>query len=374
MYSLSTIDELTIDVDNLLNLLIANGLKLNANLGLYFGSTYNIYDINVENLLIQSRDYINSNQIDGFDQKEKKDKINSQFYLIPVALICIIVIFILIVLAFGYLIFRLNDMEKFFLDKLIKFRSPNFDIYLKRLEDLKKKLRNDTGEEEEKANGDLEMGDMSKKNSKKDDDDKKKKKDSTDEEKEGKKKRKKGGSKQSKIAQQRNKKKKIMAKFFFRWNLFFTFKVMGVLVVSITYYLVIMLIEKKKKNDYLSFDTTTNSIENIYKSSWDIFLKFKMELYEFENVLIEKKNAIENFINKSINSTTIKIKGKEYTCNSIEEVEALNYSMTIPSSNEITTPKLGNLLMPLINDLDSNSGSTNMLNDLYNKLLLNLIE
>jgi hypothetical protein len=45
-------------------------------------------------------------------------------------------------------------MEKFFLDKLIKFRSPNFDIYLKRLEDLKKKLRNDTGEEEEKANGD----------------------------------------------------------------------------------------------------------------------------------------------------------------------------------------------------------------------------
>lgn len=41
--------------------------------------------------------------------------------------------------------------------------------------------------------------------------------------------------------------------------------------------------------------------------------------------------------------------------------------MTIPSSNEITTPKLGNLLMPLINDLNSNSGSTNMLNDLYNK-------
>ena len=369
LFNLTSIDKLTIDVDNLLNLLIANGLKLNANLGAYFETTYNIYDINVENLLIQSRDYINSNQIDGFNQNEKKDKINSQFYLIPMALICIIVIFILIVLAFGYLIFRLNDMEKFFLDKLIKFRSPNFDIYLKRLEDLKKKLRNDTGEEEEKANGDLEMGDMnSKKNSKKDEDGKKKKKDSDDEEKEGKKKRKKGGSKQSKIAQQRNKKKKIMAKFFFRWNLFFTFKVMGVLVVSITYYLVIMLVEKKKKNDYLSFDTTTNSIENIYKSSWDIFLKFKMELYEFENVLIEKQNAIKNFENNTINNITIKIKDKNITCNSKEEVENLgNYTMTIPSSNEITTPKLGNLLMPLINDLDSNSGSTNMLNDLYNK-------
>jgi hypothetical protein len=143
---------------------------------------------------------------------------------------------------------------------------------------------------------------------------------------------------------------------------------MGVLVVSITYYLVIMLIEKKQKNDYLSFDTTTNSIENIYKSSWDIFLQFKMELYEFENVLIEKENAIKNFDNGTINSTVIKINGEEITCNSREDVERLkNYTMTIPNSNEITTPKLGNLLMPLINDLDSNSGSTNMLNDLYNK-------
>lgn len=105
-----------------------------------------------------------------------------------------------------------------------------------------------------------------------------------------------------------------MAKFFFRWNLFFIFKVMGVLVVSITYYLVIMLIEKKQKNDYLSFDTTTNSIENIYKSSWDIFLQFKMELYEFENVLIEKENAIKNFENGTINSTVIKINGEEKTC------------------------------------------------------------
>jgi hypothetical protein len=368
LFNLSYTDELTIDVDNLLNLLIANGLKLNANLGLFFDTTNNIYDVNVENLLIQSKDYIQSEEIDGFNQAQKKDKINSQFYLIPIPLICIIVVFILIVIAFGYLIFRLNDMEKFFLDKLIKFRSPNFDIYLKRLEDLKKKLRNDTGEEEEKGNGDLEMGDMSKKNSKKDDDEKKKKKDSIDDEKEGKKKRKKGGSKQSKIAQQRNKKKKIMAKFFFRWNLFFTFKVMGVLVVSITYYLVIMLIEKKKKNDYLSFDTTTNSIENIYKSSWDIFLEFKMELYKFENVLIAKKNAINDLGNQTITDITINNGESATNCTNISCVESIkNYSMKIPSSDNITTPKLGNLLMPLINDLDSNNNSTKTLNDLYNK-------
>ena len=65
---------------------------------------------------------------------------------------------------------------------------------------MKKKLRNDTGEEEEKANGELELGEMSKKNSKKDDDEKKKKKDSHDEEKEGKKKEKKEGLNKAKFS------------------------------------------------------------------------------------------------------------------------------------------------------------------------------
>ena len=113
-------------------------------------------------------------------------------------------------------------MEKFFLDKLIKFRSNNFDAYLKRLEDLKKKLRNDSGEDEEKVNGEMDLNEMgSKKGSKKDDDEEgkdgkksNKKKDEKDDMKDKKKMRKKGGSKANKIQQQRNKKKKTMAKFF----------------------------------------------------------------------------------------------------------------------------------------------------------------
>ena len=44
---------------------------------------------------------------------------------------------------------KIYKIEKYFLKKLIWYHSNNFDNYLKYLEDLKKKLRNDTGEEDE---------------------------------------------------------------------------------------------------------------------------------------------------------------------------------------------------------------------------------
>lgn len=49
-------------------------------------------------------------------------------------------------------------MEIFFLDKLINFSSSNFDDYLKNLEDLKKKFREDNNDEDDK-NADEDIGD-----------------------------------------------------------------------------------------------------------------------------------------------------------------------------------------------------------------------
>ena len=138
LYDLDSFDTLTIDVDNLLNLLISNGLKLNANLETYYADTYNLYDVNSDNLLNQSINFVYDKNVSGFDDIEKKTKVKKNFKLIPISLICISGIFVILTVCFSLLIFRLNDMEKFFLDKLIKFRSSNFDLYLKKLEDLKK--------------------------------------------------------------------------------------------------------------------------------------------------------------------------------------------------------------------------------------------
>ena len=346
VFNLTVKDVLTIDIDNLLNLLISNGLKLNANLDSYKDSDYNVYDINSVNILQQSLDFINDEKVSGFGDDEKKKNINDQFSPVPICLIVDCVIFAFLIFGFGWLIFQLYQMETLYLNKLISFHSAAFDAYLKRLEDLKKKLRNDNGEDDDKINGDMDINDLnSKKGSKKDDDeeegtDKGKKKNKKDKEKEEEKegnhkkgpKKGKKNIKQQKQNLQKAEKKKIMAKYFFKYNLFFTFKVMIVLVLAITYYLVISLIESGKKTDYLSFDSTTNAIEGVYKSSFDIFLMLKTELASYESALI--------------NNTT--------------------YNMNIPANNEIFTPKLGNLLMPLVNNLNGASDATQILNNLYN--------
>ena len=54
-------DKIRIDTDNLLNLLVFNGLKLKAGLTIYFNGTKNgVYDIASSNLLSQSLNYIYS--------------------------------------------------------------------------------------------------------------------------------------------------------------------------------------------------------------------------------------------------------------------------------------------------------------------------
>ena len=366
LFNLSTTDSLTIDTDNLLNLLVANGLKLNANLYRYYADTNNVYDVNSDNILIQSLDYINDETIIGYDEEERSKKIKNNFNLFPISLILAIIVFILLTVGYTYLVYKINEMEKYFLEKLIKFHSLNFDAYLKILDDLKKKLRNDTGDDEEKGGGELDIEIGSKKSKKDDDDDKdKKNKKNRKDDKSDKKIRGKKGGKQNKLQQARNKKKKIMSKYFFRWNLFYILKVMAIIVVSMSYYLVFMLIESKKKKDYLSFDSSTNQVEGIYKSSFDIFLSLKTQLDPYEELLSKIKNALEFLRNDSNKGESITINGIE--CDTEECVNAtVKFEMTVPSAADITTPKLGNLLMPLVNDMKSISDSATDLNNLYN--------
>ena len=98
-------------------------------------------------------------------------------------------------------------MEIYFLDKLINFNSTDFENYLKKLDEIKKKLRNDTTEEEDKGD-DMNL---------KDDEDGEgtdavEKKQIQESQKTISKKKDK--NKQNKIQQQRKKKLKVMTKFF----------------------------------------------------------------------------------------------------------------------------------------------------------------
>ena len=109
--------------------------------------------------------YINDNTVSGFDDSQKKKNINDQFSPVPICLIIDCVIFAILIFGFGWLIFQLYQMETLYLAKLIQFHSVPFEGYLKKLEDLKKKLRNDNGEDDDKINGEMDLNDFGSKKS-----------------------------------------------------------------------------------------------------------------------------------------------------------------------------------------------------------------
>ena len=408
LYNLDYTDNITIDTDNLLNLLVFNGLKLKAGLDIYFdGSINGVYDIASSNLLKQSLNYFYSD-ISSFRDTDKEKKIQENFTLVPIALICIAVLFVALIIGFIYIVYKIYSNEIYFLEKLINFNSPNFDGYLKSLEDIKKRLRLENEEDEEKDE-DMEM--ESKRVSKKDEEEENNKKKRKINEKENENKRKKKDKKSNKFLQVKQKKKRIMGMFFFKWNLFFTIKVLVILIISISYYLVSSIVNSRNKSNYLDFDQTTDAIEAVYKQTYELYLKLKTEMETFEERMRVKIDAINNFCSSDSNETqffnyTYRNKSTENTyvttlcnnsdctpdnclsayaiscvndvncnksllksmCKGLQCIDAIeNYKMTIPSNEELTTPKLGSLLMPLVSGVDESSTQTEIkLNNLYN--------
>ena len=411
LYNLNYTDNITIDTDNLLNLLVFNGLKLKAGLDTYFdGSINGVFDIASSNLLKQSLNYFYSD-ISSFRDTDKEKKIQENFTLIPIALICVAILFAALIIGFIYIVYKIYSNEIYFLEKLINFNSANFDAYLKSLEDIKKRLRLESEEDEEKDE-DMEMESkrITKKDVEEEENTKKKKKMSN--EKEGENKRKKKDKKSNKFLQVKQKKKRIMGMFFFKWNLFFTIKVLIILVISISYYLVSTIVNSQNKSNYLDFDQTTDAIEAVYKQTYELYLKLKTEMEIFEERMRVKIDAINDFcdfntsnetkffsysyLNKSTQNTYIYTSCnnsdcdetnclREYaiscvndvncnksllknTCMGLRCIDAIeNYKMSIPTNEELTTPKLGSLLMPLVSGVDETSTETEIkLNNLYN--------
>ena len=403
LYNLNYTDKIRIDTDNLLNLLVFNGLKLKAGLDIYFNGTKNgVYDIASSNLLSQSLNYIYSN-ISSFRSAEKEVKVHDNFKLVPISLICISITFIILIIGFIYLVYKIHITEIYFLERLINFNTFNFDAYIKSLEELKKRLRNENADEE---SNDEDMELESKKMSKKDEDEKieKKKKDEKNEQKNEQKRKKKKSNKSNKAQQLKAKKKKVMSLFFFKWNLFFSLKVIIILIVSLSYYLVSMIIESNNKSNYLDFDQTTDSIEGIYKTSFDLYLSLKTEMESFEEQMRLQIDNIYDFADGNIQSYSYYLSngtridcidnkkecvGQDVTeaikcvndinCNKNTQIyqslcwavrcinEMPNYIMHIPTNEELTTPKMGNLLMPLVSGVNDYSTETEKkLNQLYN--------
>ena len=279
-------DHLYLDIDNYLNLIISQGMKIISNLTDIYNNTdeFNsaFMKMNIKNVLVNSLNYFNSN-FSGFVGKEKEQRCDKVSSNLSISLYISIGIIIILIFVFSYYIYKINIMEIYFLDKLINFSSTNFDEYLKKLEELKKKFKDDDNEEGEKNLEDFDVkgDDIDGKNENKSKDNNNKNELKNNNYKNSKNKK----EKQNKIQQQKLKKKKIMSHYFVKLNFLFGLKISFIVLTSIIYFILIMLITLNIKNSYKKFDSVLEEINKVYFDSFNIFLVFKsqVEIYFYTN-------------------------------------------------------------------------------------------
>ena len=270
----------------------------------------------LQNLIDQAYNLYISN-ISGFTGEEKLKRVDKNFDSNQIPVIIYSLFLLIFLIIYIYYTINLYHIEIYFLEKIINFNSPNFDSYLKKLDEIKKKFRNDNSEEEEKAD-DFDFNDLdSKKKEEEDIEGAEIKEEKKTDEKGKKKKNKKSGNHQNKIRQLKIKKLKQMTLFFTQNNLFFIIKIIFIMIITLSYYLTVSLLKAKFKNDFLIFDSLNDSIYGVYKDAYDLFILFKREMDIYERSF-KSCTAFEN-----------------------------QYYLKLPQSNNITTPKLGNLLMQI---------------------------
>ena len=321
-------------------------------------------NLSLINLIDQSDKFVNLN-INGFSGESKMDKINNLFNPFPISLVIMVIFIILLILIFFYFIYYLYTYEVFFIEKLIDFNNPKYEIYLKQLDELKKKLRNENEEDDDDDKED-DLGFGTHMGTKKDEDsqknkikDNKDKKDEDNKDKEDTKKQKRmRGKEKSKLQHQQKKKKSIMRNFFLRINLFFCIKIFVLAFLGLTYYIFSTAIKSSTRSDYLEKEDITDNTEGLYKESLDIHLS-----------ILRRVKYIIDYVNlkeKLGNNGKVEINNKTYTDLNIFKNEYF-HEVEIDSVESTDFPKLGNLLMPIVSLAEVGSNSIeSKFNELYN--------
>ena len=340
IFNTNVTDTLILDVYDNLNFIITKGIKLSGNFVNYL-NYYGNEKINMENLITQTLGYFQWG-VSRYKGEEKLKKVNSKFGNNYLSIILGTILCVILLTVFTYFIFKFNQLEIFFLEKLINFNSQNFETYLKNLEDLEKKLKNYKNEEDENnlEEMDLELEaksdeDSKKKNSKTQNEKKKKANKQNEEGKSKNKFKKKKGSKQNKIQLQRIRKKKVMSYYFYRENILFAAKISLILIFFVSYFVVSFLVFKAYYNNYLDFDEITNDMEELYYQSFKTFTQFKSEIENFQ--------------------------------------ADINYTMNLPDGKDIIIPNFGNILNELTQNRIYSQRNKNTLNQLYNGDMCNLL-
>ena len=271
------------DLNNILTFFINGGINLLKSYNFLLNSTnldsltYGYIEfLDLEN---QTYNFYQNPSIVGFSNELKQSKIKNSANNFPFIINAII--YIALFLVYSFFLIRIHRIILIFINRLINFNKPNFDLYIKNLDDIKKKLQNEK-EEEEKDDMDLNnsgTGDSSKK-------EEEEKSFRENKIRDDKKLRKNVKKNVSKIQKQKKNKIKVMTHYFVKNNLFFGIKVLLMLIISLFYYIISILIEFAQKEELLSFDKINDRMIGILKSVYDEFILIKKEIQIFEEKMV----------------------------------------------------------------------------------------
>ena len=390
IYNDTRIDHLNLDIDMFLNLVLAGGLKIIANLTDFLDNNPNnelkvkLLKIYVKNLLIGALKYFYSDY-DGFYGEEKEIKCFKAASNSPIRIIISNLLWVLVFCVILFSICKKNRMEIYFLDRLINFTSSNFDEYLKNLEELKKKFRDDSNNEEDKNMDELDIGiddiDGEKNNennskNEKDIDINDKNKDNKTKEIPNKKK-----NIQNKILQQRIKKKKIMSDYFKKYNIYFGLKISIILLISTTFFVVTLGNIESMKNSHKKFDSNVEAINNAFFKYFQTFLIFKEQIQKLYNekdkskFLIPQDTEIEKpklgnsliyFISYKYSKKNLKLFEKLYNDNACQVLNTSEteykfceqlFSSVLTKGLEQTIVQMGIILTSCVEELNTLKGN-----------------
>ena len=344
IYGTNKIEKYNLNNDNLLAYFVNSGINLLKRypsiLEYFINKDINQNELieikseisELNNLAAQAYFYFNSD-INGFREEEKNKKTNKIYFNFPVGFICSGLILLILLIIYIFYTLQMYKIEIYFTLKIINFNYINLDLYIKQLHEIKKKLRNDNEEEEEEEKEEININ-INESNLKGNSIKEETKTEKTINEIKNINKKEKNNIKRYKNKQA---KIKLYNSYFFNKNLFFGIKLIIIIIIYLSYFILSILIEKSKKKEFVDFDSINDSIIGVFKESYDIFISFKRQLELHENTLTNCE--IDN--NKDI------------------------YKIKIPLINNITTPNLGNAIMKITTGLGHKSESLTNLTEIF---------
>ena len=217
--------------------------KITDNIEKFIFSDDKYFEIYIESIINYCSFYFSFDESNGLNFKEKRLNIKKRkFEVNKTYLFLNLFVFVFTFSILLILLFRFHKIEYRLIIRIIKFHSDSFEKYIKFLEDLKKKLKNDTTEESKISNEDTSSNIESEKNKKSNIEDEKMKKNL-------KLFHKKKLAKISRLNIQRQGKINSMKNYFLMYNIIFSLNVCGTCLLIMFYYIIIFTFyeEKKKK-------------------------------------------------------------------------------------------------------------------------------